>query len=260
MSLENFSKALYQDLPSQNLGFVEGGVLVYPSMIGLALPTDLQDRDLYIYLKMYVKVMDELSKAQNEEEGKDSLKRAAKVLDVPEEKFMKETGYPYMLECVISKQVIPTSFENIQRIFSSQRDRANLLLEEMQDQVDETAKDVGKKLTEKFTAMPKTVTEPEVVEPVSQPPNPIQVQPPTLVDYSESNQTALGQLGSTDEVGMLDKVKEYATKPPVLIGGVVLSYLLLNKFVLSPKEKTRKENKRKVRKRRNRRSKDGWKS
>jgi hypothetical protein len=267
MSLEHFSKALYQDLPSQNLGFVEGGVLIYPSMIGLTLPTDMQERDLYIYLSLYTTVMDKLAMAENENEGKSLVEDTAKELDVSKDKFEKDTGKIYMLECLIANKVLPTSFNQIQTVFKTQRHRANQLLNDIQSDVDETAKDIGEKLKNKVALRINSVNNTKEVESVHQPPDTTPAQLPAFnaEDYSGANQFALGTVEEPppneekEEKGFLSTAKDYATKPPVLIGGAVVSYLLLNKFVFS-KPKNEVPRKRNKKRRSKKRSKNGWRS
>jgi hypothetical protein len=262
MSLENFSKVLYQDLPSRNLGFVEGGVLICPSMIGLTLPTDLQDRDLYIYMCLYNQLMKKLASASNEVMGKAIVNEASKELEVPKDAFEKNTGQIYMLECLIAKQIIPSSFENIQAIFRSQEKRSKDLLVDLEKEVDDIAKEIGSNLKKKVALPVDNVKENKESVPPAPPPNTSKTQTPPLPqeDYSSSNALVLGAPANPSNVpntpqktdakdsGILSSAKSFATKPPVIIGGVVGAYFLLNKYVFAKDQKKRNPRKRKSKK------------
>ena len=265
MSLPHFSKALYQDLPSQNLGFVEGGVLICPSMLGLTLPTDMQERDLYIYLCLYNQVMKKLSLAQNESQGKDVVRIASKELNVSKENFEKDTGKIYMLECLIANKVLPTNFNQIQTVFKTQQKRSEDLQKDLENSVDETAKSIGEKLRDKVALTVQNVNKEKEIEVAIRPPKTSSSQSPLSQNqYAGSNALALGSpanpndlpneiVPNTEDENFLNSALSFASKPPVLIGGVVGAYFLLNKYVFTkdttPKKvrKNRKSKKKRYR-------------
>lgn len=259
MSLEHFSKIIYQDLPSQNLGFVEAGVFVCPSMIGLTLPTDMQDRDLYIYMCLYNQLMKKLALAKNERQGEAIVKIASKELGVSPDKFEKDTGKIYMVECLIANQMIPGNFQNIQSIFKRQEERSNEVLTDLERNIDETAKSIGSKLKNKVALNVQNVTSKRESVSDVPPPDTTPSQAPSFSTsvYAGNNQLALSTSTGADskkDLGFLSTAKDFAMKPPVLIGSAVGAYFLLSKYVFNKEEqpvtRIRRKNRKKSKKKR----------
>ena len=120
MSIEDFKQVIYQDLPKQNLAFVEGGVLIYPQMFGLTLPLKMEEKDLYQYLHAYINFADSMAKVKDEQEGRRVLRNYADKIKVDPEKFEKDTFYIYMTESVMNNEELDKSFTNIQKIYTKQ--------------------------------------------------------------------------------------------------------------------------------------------
>jgi len=239
MTIDQFSKILYKELPSQNLAFIEGGVLVYPQMIGLSLPLTMNEDDLYLYLSLYSRVMNKLSLAKSESEGKALVETLAKELGVASDKFKKDNQYIYMTESVLAGKPLLTSFDSIQSLYRSQRDRSLSILEDLESSVKENTREVAKKVQEKIAEVLNNVKS-KKVEPNVQPPTFTTAQLP-LLPINEGTVRETTESGTVDpqkeeSPTILGKTKTFLTKPPVLIAIVVLGGLALSNTLLGSNE------------------------
>lgn len=136
MTIEKFSEILYKELPEQNLGYVLGGILVYPNMFGLVLPLKMEDQDLYRYTTRYIKAMDILANARSQEDGDERMKELARGLEVDYGKWVKDNSYIYMLESIMSGKPLPTDFNSIKQIYGMQARRGRVILMDLAHSVE----------------------------------------------------------------------------------------------------------------------------
>ena len=136
MTIEKFSEILYKELPEQNLGYVLGGILVYPNMFGLVLPLKMEDQDLYRYTTRYIKAMDILANARSQEDGDERMKELAKGLEIDYGKWVKDNSYIYMLESIMSGKPLPTDFNSIKQIYTMQARRGRVILMDLAHSVE----------------------------------------------------------------------------------------------------------------------------
>ena len=45
--IEDYAEFFYRRLPNDNRGYIEGGILVFPEMLGISAPNELDDNDPY---------------------------------------------------------------------------------------------------------------------------------------------------------------------------------------------------------------------
>ena len=237
MSLKRFSNILYKELPSKNLAFVEGGVLIYPEMIGLTMPLKMDDNDMYRYLTLYSSVMDKLGSAKDGSEGKQLLKDVAEELQVDFDKFKIDNINIIMLESLLANKILTMDFKNIQKTYQKQKGRAELILADLKFDVPEDVKKTAKSLPKSFTRESDSVTvsmgEEESLS--IEPPYTMATPPPSSLPV-QTNLTSSEQTGSPTHTGLVAKTKDLVTKPPVAIALIALG---LWGMTLIPKKKKR---------------------
>lgn len=217
--IDEYRQIIYEDLPKQNLAFVEGGVLIYPKMLGLNLPITMDEKDLYQYLHAYISFADSMSKVKDEQQGRRTLRKYAESIPVDHQKLEKDTTYIYMTESVMNGKLLDKSFESIKKIYTKQAQRARVMLMDVIPNIDQ---DLIKRTNKK-----KVDITPKSNEKILQ-------QNTAILDSA----TPILELETTTLVKMPedDSTKSFFTKPPVIVGLVALSTYALFNFMPKKEE------------------------
>ena len=164
--IEDYAEFFYRRLPNDNRGYIEGGILVFPEMLGISAPNELDDNDLYLYLAKYICALDPLANAQTKEDGMEKLKQVARTLEIDPEVFTQHTQYLYMLESLLQGKQLGTGFEDLKSIFSLQVAKAKRLLEDTADGVKPEVRSAGEKILSCLRApQPSPSVQPQALAP-----------------------------------------------------------------------------------------------
>lgn len=237
MSLEKYSQILYKELPNERGAFVEGGVLVYPRMFGLALPSEPTEQDMYRYLTRYSKSMDYLASATSKLNGKDRIRFLARAIEVEEDAFKRDSELLFMLESVLAGKLLQANTETFKTIFEKQAQRARQILIDIQPSMDLKVVDLAQRGDAKITELidigsrdtnPKVVTFKEVENTAMV--NPANIMPialpevvPSEIPETNTQQMMIQPTNQEDpkEESFLNKVTSVVT-PPRLFGALAI--------------------------------------
>ena len=227
MSLDLFRKIIYQDLPEQNLAFVEGGVLIYPQMLGMTVPLNMTEEDMYRYLVLFESVMDKMGSAINEKQGQRYLQQVAQELGVNPDKFKKDNINFLMVESLLQGKVLMMDFKTVQSIYNKQKYKARKMIADLEIDIPTSVKSTAKKIPKTIAVSNPSVIEESVVERKSEPPYPSSSQPSLTIFDTNNNNNKTNSLSkdTSPHLGFLAKTTDFVRKPPVVLALISLGLI-----------------------------------
>ena len=210
MSLDTFKKIIYEDLPSQHLAIVDGGVLIYPEMFGLDFSLNMKDEEFYRYLVLFSSVTEVLSKAKSQKHGEELIKLVCAEISVDPSEFKKNTINLLMLESILQGRVIPMDLDSVRNIYATQSDKAKRIVEDMKHSIDPQVVKSAFKFSHQEPK--KQVVKSKPVE---------KKKEIVLVKPEDNSQNEIKVEDKKDE-SLFSKTVSIIKKPPVAIGLIAL--------------------------------------